>query len=58
MRPRTASTANPAGKPAAEGELDTAEQALKMVDQISDFGASFFGVTAASPFCAKTFSKS
>ena len=40
------------GKPAAEGELDTA-QALKMVDQISDFGAGFFGVTGGQPFLRK-----
>lgn len=41
-----------AGKPAAADELDTAA-ALKMVDQISDFGASFFGITGGQPFLRK-----
>ncbi|MGA2682704.1 MAG: radical SAM protein [Candidatus Bathyarchaeia archaeon] len=40
------------GKPAVPNELDT-KDALKMVDQIADFGASFFGVTGGQPFLRK-----
>jgi radical SAM protein with 4Fe4S-binding SPASM domain len=41
-----------AGKPAAAGELGT-EDAKKIVDQASDFGASFFGITGGQPFLRK-----
>ncbi|MGO8806983.1 MAG: radical SAM protein [Candidatus Bathyarchaeia archaeon] len=41
-----------AGKSAVPNELDTAA-ALKMVDQVSDFGASFFGVTGGQVFLRK-----
>lgn len=41
-----------AGKPAAQNELST-EQAMKMVDQIADFGASFFAIAGAQPFLRK-----
>lgn len=41
-----------AGKPASPNELNTA-QALKMVDQIADFGASFFAIAGAQPFLRK-----
>lgn len=41
-----------AGKPAASDEMDTAA-ALKLVDQIHDFGASFFGITGGQPFLRK-----
>ena len=41
-----------AGKPAAPNEVDTAT-ALKLVDQVYDFGASFFGVTGGQPFTRK-----
>ena len=38
-----------AGKSVVPYELDTAA-ALKIVDQVADFGASFFGVTGGQPF--------
>jgi radical SAM protein with 4Fe4S-binding SPASM domain len=38
-----------AGKPAVANELDTAD-AKRIVDQVSDFGASFFGITGGQPF--------
>ena len=41
-----------AGKPAVADELDTAG-AMKIVDQVSDFGASFFGVTGGQLFLRK-----
>ena len=41
-----------AGKPAALDEVDTAT-ALKLVDQVHDFGATFFGVTGGQPFLRK-----
>jgi len=41
-----------AGKQAVADEIDT-ETALKTVDRISDFGASFFGVTGGQPFLRK-----
>ncbi len=41
-----------AGKPAVQNELDTAD-ALKIVDQAADFGATFFGVTGGQPFLRK-----
>ena len=41
-----------AGKSAVPNELDT-EDALKMVDQVADFGASFFGITGGQPFLRK-----
>jgi radical SAM protein with 4Fe4S-binding SPASM domain len=39
-------------KPAAADELSTAE-AKKIVDQVNDFGASFFGITGGQPFLRK-----
>ena len=41
-----------AGKTAVPDEVDTAT-ALKLVDQVYDFGASFFGVTGGQPFLRK-----
>ncbi len=41
-----------AGKPAVPDEMDTAT-ALKLVDQVQAFGASFFGVTGGQPFLRK-----
>jgi radical SAM protein with 4Fe4S-binding SPASM domain len=41
-----------AGKQVVPGELDTAA-AKKIVDEISDFGATFFGVTGGQPFLRK-----
>jgi radical SAM protein with 4Fe4S-binding SPASM domain len=41
-----------AGKKAALGELDT-KDALKIVNQVADFGASFFGITGGQPFLRK-----
>jgi len=41
-----------AGKAAVSDEVDTAT-ALKLVDQVYDFGASFFGVTGGQPFLRK-----
>ena len=41
-----------AGKPAASDEIDTAA-AMKIVDEISDFGASFFGITGGQPCLRK-----
>jgi radical SAM protein with 4Fe4S-binding SPASM domain len=41
-----------AGKSAVPNELNT-EDALKMVDQVADFGASFFGITGGQPFLRK-----
>ncbi len=41
-----------ANKAAAPDELDTSA-AKKMVEQISDFGASFFGITGGQPFLRK-----
>ena len=41
-----------AGKPAAADELDTAD-AMKIVDEVYDFGASFFGITGGQPFLGK-----
>ena len=41
-----------AGKKAASDELNT-EGALKIVDQVADFGASFFGITGGQPFLRK-----
>ena len=41
-----------AGKPTVANELDTAE-AKKIVDQVDDFGASFFGITGGQPFLRK-----
>jgi len=38
-----------AGKPAFPDEIDT-KTAMKLVDQIRDFGASFFGITGGQPF--------
>jgi radical SAM protein with 4Fe4S-binding SPASM domain len=38
-----------AGKSSSPDELGT-EEAKKMVDQIADFGASFFGITGGQPF--------
>lgn len=37
------------GKSPAQGELDTVD-AKKIVDQVSDFSATFFGVTGGQPF--------
>lgn len=41
-----------AGKAAAPDELGT-EDAKKIVEQVSDFGASFFGITGGQPFLRK-----
>ena len=41
-----------AGKKAAPDELGT-EDAKKIVDQVADFGASFFGITGGQPFLRK-----
>ena len=41
-----------AGKAAVPGEIDTAT-AKKMVDQVSAFGATFFGITGGQPFLRK-----
>jgi len=41
-----------ANKSAFQDELGT-EDAKKMVDQIADFGASFFGITGGQPFSRK-----
>ena len=41
-----------AGKKAAPDELGT-KDALKIVDQVADFGASFFGITGGQPFLRK-----
>ena len=41
-----------AGKQAVPGEVDTAA-AMKIVDQVCDFGASFFGITGGQPFLRK-----
>ena len=41
-----------AGKSACADEIDT-KDAKMMVDQISDFGASFFGITGGQPFLRK-----
>src|SRR5208283_5167940 len=41
-----------AGKPAVADEVDTAG-AIKIVDEVSDFGASFFGITGGQPFLRK-----
>ena len=41
-----------AGKQVVPDELDTAA-AKKIVDEISDFGATFFGVTGGQPFLRK-----
>ena len=39
-------------KPQRQGELGTAD-AKKIVDQVADFGATFFGVTGGQPFLRK-----
>jgi radical SAM protein with 4Fe4S-binding SPASM domain len=39
-------------KPPAQGELGTAD-AKKIVDQVADFGATFFGITGGQPFLRK-----
>jgi len=41
-----------AGKPAVPDEVDTAG-AMRIVDQVYDFGASFFGITGGQPFLRK-----
>ena len=41
-----------AGKPAAKDEVDTAD-AMKIVNEVCDFGASFFGITGGQPFLRK-----
>ncbi len=41
-----------AGKSAIADELDTVN-AKKIVDQVNDFGASFFGITGGQPFLRK-----
>ena len=41
-----------AGKQAVENEVDT-EGAMKIVDEVCDFGASFFGITGGQPFLRK-----
>ena len=41
-----------AGKPTVSNEVD-AEDAKKIVDQVADFGASFFGITGGQPFLRK-----
>ena len=41
-----------AGKSAVPNEISTSD-ALKLVDQVSDFGASFFGITGGQPFLRK-----
>ncbi len=41
-----------AGKPAFKDEVDT-KGALHIVDEVSDFGAGFFGVTGGQPFLRK-----
>jgi radical SAM protein with 4Fe4S-binding SPASM domain len=41
-----------AGKAAVPDEVDTAG-AKKIVDEVSDFGASFFGITGGQPFLRK-----
>ena len=41
-----------AGKPAVADEVDTAG-AMKIVDEVYDFGASFFGITGGQPFLRK-----
>ena len=41
-----------AGKPAVTDEVDTAG-AIKIVDEVHDFGASFFGITGGQPFLRK-----
>ena len=41
-----------AGKKAVPDEMDTAD-AKKLVDQVSDFGATFFGITGGQPFLRK-----
>ncbi len=41
-----------AGKKAVPDEINT-EDAKKIVDQVSDFGASFFGITGGQPFLRK-----
>jgi radical SAM protein with 4Fe4S-binding SPASM domain len=41
-----------AGKAAAQDELDTAS-AMKIVDEVYDFGASCFGITGGQPFLRK-----
>jgi radical SAM protein with 4Fe4S-binding SPASM domain len=38
-----------AGKPAAKDEVDT-KTAFHIVDKVSEFGASFFGITGGEPF--------
>ncbi len=41
-----------AGKPTAPDEVGT-KDAKKIVDQVADFGASFFGITGGQPFLRK-----
>ena len=41
-----------AGKSAGPDEVDTAD-AMRIVDQVCDFGASFFGITGGQPFLRK-----
>jgi radical SAM protein with 4Fe4S-binding SPASM domain len=41
-----------AGKTALPNEVDTAD-AKRIVDQVNDFGASFFGITGGQPFLRK-----
>ncbi len=41
-----------AGKKQAQDEMNT-EEAKKLVDQVADFGATFFGVTGGQPFLRK-----
>ena len=41
-----------AGKSVAPNELNT-DDAKKIVDQVTDFGASFFGITGGQPFLRK-----
>ena len=41
-----------AGKPSVADEVDTAG-AMKIVDEVYDFGASFFGITGGQPFLRK-----
>ncbi|MCW3995788.1 MAG: radical SAM protein [Candidatus Bathyarchaeota archaeon] len=41
-----------AGKTAVKDEIGTTE-AKKLVDQVSDFGATFFGITGGQPFLRK-----
>jgi AdoMet-dependent heme synthase len=40
------------GKKAASDEVNT-KDALRIVDQVADFGASFFGITGGQPFLRK-----